>query len=474
MKGDFSRNTYRQTSQYSRVMMQQGRVQIDADWNEQTSILLDYMRTLTRDLFGDYAGPADDCGFRIVTRANIGSPSESEVSLPTAAALDANDILILPGRYYVSGIPVENSNVIAYDAQLGASLEDELPNSLNDMSWLAYLDVWEDFVSADQDDHIREVALGGADTCGRARVNWRVRVMFGSDSVEQLRSAQLRAGTALLKVVANTVETGDMLCSIDPDARYRGPENQLYRIEIQTGSAAGTQPTFKWSRDNGSVTFPVTKSTGTSVTLAHLGRDDATGLVAGDWVELIDDARLAASGVGQMAQVSAIDPHDLVVTLTLPEGAPALTSYEEEAARSGHALLRRWDHRGEAAEKGKGAIIATPGAKIELEDGVIAEFQAGDFRAGDYWYIPARVLTGDVEWEGLAVANGFRPPDGPHHFYAPLAIGNASGVVDQRCRIARLRCIDSARAAEAPVREVKDKVTVKTPLTRRGAAKEDR
>jgi Family of unknown function (DUF6519) len=221
------------------------------------------------------------------------------------------------------------------------------------------------------------------------------------------------------------------------------------------------------------VTFPVTESIGTSVSLAHLGRDDATGLVVGDWVELIDDARLAAFGVGQMAQVSTIDPHDLRVELALPEGALGLTSYKDATARSSHALVRRWDHRGAAAEKGKGAIIATPGEKIELEDGIIVEFKSGDFRPGDYWYVPARVLTGDVEWEGLPGPDGFRSPDGPRHVCAPLAFGNADGVEDRRCQIARLSCVDSTNAAEPPPREVKDNVVVKPPLTRKGAAKED-
>ncbi|HEX3531938.1 MAG TPA: DUF6519 domain-containing protein, partial [Thermoanaerobaculia bacterium] len=35
MKGDFSRDTFRKRKHYNRVRMQQGRVQLDADWNEQ-------------------------------------------------------------------------------------------------------------------------------------------------------------------------------------------------------------------------------------------------------------------------------------------------------------------------------------------------------------------------------------------------------------------------------------------------------
>ena len=43
MKGDFTRDTFDRTKHYSRVLMQQGRVTLDADWNEQTAILLHYL-----------------------------------------------------------------------------------------------------------------------------------------------------------------------------------------------------------------------------------------------------------------------------------------------------------------------------------------------------------------------------------------------------------------------------------------------
>ena len=46
MKGDFSRNTFDPGNHYSAVLMQQGRVQVDADWNEQAAIGLHYLRRL--------------------------------------------------------------------------------------------------------------------------------------------------------------------------------------------------------------------------------------------------------------------------------------------------------------------------------------------------------------------------------------------------------------------------------------------
>jgi hypothetical protein len=44
---------------------QQGRVQLDADGNEQIAIFWHYLRTLVTDLIGPHGGPAHDLGFAI-------------------------------------------------------------------------------------------------------------------------------------------------------------------------------------------------------------------------------------------------------------------------------------------------------------------------------------------------------------------------------------------------------------------------
>ncbi|MEO8973927.1 MAG: DUF6519 domain-containing protein, partial [Ktedonobacteraceae bacterium] len=64
-KTDITRDTYKKHKNFSRVLMQQGRVQLDADWNEQTDILLHYLRRITTDIIGPHAGPSDDLGFGI-------------------------------------------------------------------------------------------------------------------------------------------------------------------------------------------------------------------------------------------------------------------------------------------------------------------------------------------------------------------------------------------------------------------------
>ena len=57
MRGDFSRLTFRPDRHYSSVRLQQGRVQVDADWNEQIDIALHRDEMATGDIVGPAGAP---------------------------------------------------------------------------------------------------------------------------------------------------------------------------------------------------------------------------------------------------------------------------------------------------------------------------------------------------------------------------------------------------------------------------------
>jgi len=63
---------------------------------------------------------------------------------------------------------------------------------------------------------------------------------------------------------------------------------------------------------------------------------------------------------------------------------------------------------------------------IDLEDGIQVMFSPGGvYRSGDYWTMPARVATGQIEWPSTPDANGVEvndavAPEGVEHHYAPL------------------------------------------------------
>jgi len=91
MKADLTRDTFHPAKHYARVVMQQGRVQLDADWNEQASILLRYLQALATDLIGPAGGPQDNYGFEVVP-IDGSNPRDFQIGF---------------GRYYVGGLLCE-------------------------------------------------------------------------------------------------------------------------------------------------------------------------------------------------------------------------------------------------------------------------------------------------------------------------------------------------------------------------------
>ncbi|MCO1577847.1 DUF6519 domain-containing protein [Crossiella sp. SN42] len=431
MHGDFSRLTFRPDKRFSAVLAQQGRVQLDAEANEQVLISQHRHRTAISDLIGRRGGPRDANGFRIAFVPKGKEPA---------------DLKIHGGRYYVDGILVEATRPPrgvpvpdepetdpapppaaewTYwdqpDAHRDRERQDEA-HHLPDLPFLAYLLVTEHLVTAIQDPEIRETALGPAlpDTTARTKVSWQVLPLTAKDGLqipdrptpESLTAAfdswvdRGRATARLAARAERPARTEDDPCLSAPDARFRGLENQLYRVEIHLG---GKQPTFKWSRENGSVTLPVSTVDKTWVTLAEGARDRKLGLSIGDWVELADDASVARGEAGPLAQVRDLDTEALRVELSREPGTGV--------GRPGrHAFLRRWDQRGDA-------IRIEEGRWLDLEDGVQVWFATGGrYRGGDYWLIPARTLSGEVEWpRDERGAPLLQDPHGIRRHYAPLA-----------------------------------------------------
>lgn len=451
MKGDFSRDTFDPNKRYSRVLQQQGRVQLDADWNEQGAILLHQLRLMARDLIGAHGAPAAKPGFAIIT-----NPLDGNLPGGAAASLTTGSFLIGPGRYYVDGILVENEGYVPYHHQTGFPFDDVTsPDALKDVkeTVLVYLDVWERLVTAAEDPAIADPALGGADSAARAQVVWQVKVLrdpTGASLTCGSACSLLKVGSGALQARARLEKPATDLCAIPPDSRYRGAENQLYRVEIHRGGGAA-EATFKWSRENGSVLFAVLRhgSAGQGrlrVELGHLGRDARLGLTAGDWVELFGEAEVMRNRADALLKVVEVDRDRLAVTL---EGTSGV------AAGADGLLLRRWDQR--AGADGNGVALK-PQEWVELEDGVCVRFSnSGEYRTGDHWLIPARTATGSVEWPAERGKDGTpevdqdgnpvpaaRPPRGPVHAYAPLALvrggerqgdGLGLGVVrDCRCQ----------------------------------------
>ncbi len=456
MKGDFSRDTFDSRNHFLRVLMQQGRVQIDADWNEQAAILLHYMQTLAKDIIGPYGGPKGNCGFQIIASeadlrkdlADKGLMDNTKIDSivkELAPALNEGKFLIGPGRYYVDGLICENDKYLSYIQQKDFHHDSVKNEDIfgNDSSpAFVYLDVWERHLAwhelpSSEVPGIREVALGGPDTATRSRIVWQVKFYQPAngkcaDLIKTITDYLQPDNRGRLRAKARgTTSANKSQCIIPPKARYRGCENQLYRVEVHRSGTA-KDATFKWSRENGSVVYPIRNGSiqipvpnPMIVTLDNLGKDDRFSLDEGDWVEFVYEDYTLKNLAYPMLKVEELDLINMVATLKWEVDNPcvATTNFEQP-------YLRRWDQ----SDKGKSKVEAFGDIHItendgddwiELEDGIQIQFskmpEEHKYRTGDYWLIPARTENGDVEWPKDGDDPQSVRPHGVEHHYAPLA-----------------------------------------------------
>lgn len=520
--GDFSRDTNDPRKHYSGVLMQQGRVQLDADWNEQLALQLYRTELEARDVIGACGVPKKVGGFEI------------------GLAPGGQDLTISPGRIYVDGLLCESdaarvpirfvqnapnraevdnlwvdggalaqgqwveisaanksgtdllritdvdtqlhrltfgANVTAYQNQGpahirrvatlltqpdfpaasiadlitgGASAQPASPptqsplgsppsSGLADGVYLVFLHAWKREVTALDDPHIREVALGGPDTATRLKNIWQVKLLrvgpsspptspagspptsppggdlkCGSDFAEW--DALVAAPTGLMNAQTKPPQDEIDPCLLPPTAGFTRLENQLYRVEVQRGGARG-EATFKWSRDNAVVRTSITDVNGAVLTVADVGRDEVLGFAGGQWVEITDEESVLKGAPRQLAQIDQIDPTTREVTLkTTPTGLNGRKNLQ----------LVRWDQTADVGADG----VAMTDDWIDLEGGVQVLFTEGVYRAGDFWLIPARTATGEIEWPPFARPNtdpAAQPPLGVQHHFCRLALVQVFG-----------------------------------------------
>ncbi len=444
MYGDVSRDTSQRArrARHTRVLLQQGRPLLDADFNEQSAIHHDFLRALIVDLEGRGWRPA---------------PAQFSITGPDPKS----GFQISAGHFYVDGILCENAVERTYAKQQFASPGELIPES----NFLVYLECWERHVSATQLPDLREIALGGPDTAARTQIVWQVRVAtenwvnLESDraitaskasaapqaqkdalkkTIDDAREAlvkeigtfsaslapkardwfdALAAVRPRLRAMAKREPADTEACTLAADARYRGLDNQLYRVEVHQG---GSQPTFKWSRENGSVLFAVRGNIEingglATIPLETLGHDRRTGLCVGDWVEITNEHIEVGGLAGPLAKITEIDRMRRSIVVSIASSLP----------EDGTIVVRRWDQTEHVGSDG--CVAVSQGLDpvwIPLERGVQIQFEAGGvYRTGDYWLIPARVASGDVLWPRQGDVAVYREPDGVERHRA--AIGHA-------------------------------------------------
>ena len=407
---------------FSGVLMQQGRVQLDADWNELVGIISRRMRAETTDIIG---------------RGTV--PTETPDGFKIAIAADGT-LTIGRGRIYVDGLLAENhgKTPLEFDPVL-AETRGTLPMPFNEQPYfpnvaniapaptqggphLVYLDVWPREVTYLENPDLLEKAVG-VDTATRLQTVWQMRVLENAGAGITCATPDdqipgwpdiVRPSDGRLSTDAVGVAATDDPCVIPPSGGYRGLENRLYRVEIHDGGVAGTA-TFKWSRDNASIMTSVTAIPALDklivarvcarqhAALQHWRLDRNYRRLAG--IRAIARPDLPDQGRGRChayhhADESAASGHIRGRRAGQHRSTTSHAHQALEPAGQGHGHEWKFARGFEHVRQQRCDSVPASGTSTVLEDGVQITFDtpnAGIYRVGDFWYFAARTADASVE-----------------------------------------------------------------------------
>ena len=441
MSGDYSRKRFNPEDHYQGVLRQQGRVDLDADWNEYVDLQDRRWRAESIDIIG-----------------RCGVPSETQDGFKIHGPVP--DLTVGQGRIYVDGLLAENHGV---NPQFNSTLEENYgttPIPVNEQPYgtgtvevpegrsLVYLDVWRREVTHLQDPDLIEPVVN-IDTTTRYQTAWQVKLIDDiaadvtcetplTDIAKWVGENSPSSARLTTSTVAVTAEPEP--CLVPPSGGYRGLDNHLYRIEVHGGNATETK--IKWSRENAHVaTHVLAILTGRSgIQVESLGRDDVLRFNNGDWVEITNDPREFEGKSGIMCKVTTVD--DTAQTMTFSEALPSADFQEGAVDAAEHWRVIRWDQSGsvlrpdgtelinlEATSDGL-ILLTAANPSFVLENGIQATLSKagnGPVHVGDYWCFAARTAGADIERLDQA------PPHGVHHHFCKLAIVEPDGTI-RDCR----------------------------------------
>ncbi len=463
MPGDYSRKTFNSKNHYIGVLNQQGRVQLDADWNEQVELTERRFRAETVDIIGRCVVPKETPdGFKIEVAGGtftigpgriyvdgmlaenhgkpaleLGSPPGGGINSPPVSSIEFDSVLA--EERGTEPVPYEEQPYLLEAPELPVGS----PPTAADGPHLVYIDVWQREVTFLKNPDLIEKAVG-IDTTVRLQTVWQVKILpnIGNGVTCSTLDDQIpgwiektRPSAGRLTTEAVGVSDDRDPCLIPTGGGYRGLENRLYRVEIHRGGVQGNVATFKWSRDNAIMASNVTSiKDSDQLVVDRMGFDSVMRFHGGEWVEITDDRREFSGLPGIIRRIKEVEDTTQTIFLTenLPVGAFP-TSSQGQTDPKRHTRIKRWDQSGRVnypdgnsyfdldSPASTGAIpVPSEGMSIMLEDGVQITFytdhSGGELRTGDYWLFAAR--TADASVEPLTMA----PPKGIHHHYGRLAV----------------------------------------------------
>jgi hypothetical protein len=418
VKGDFSSFKFKPGSNYLSVFKQQGRVDLDSDWNEQTEIWNERQRQLICDLLGGLAVPL--CPNKI-TPDNSSALKIDKFSRGPGGIIDFS---IGCGIAYIGGFPCWFENNMMFKAQPDYP-EPEIPEGTGDI--LAYVEVWNKTINYIDDETIREPALGGPDTCLRKKLIAQVKFKYVPDNIdtpgkaeEHIRATFTENDLLLtLKIEETPYQIPISFGEVDMGGGLI-PGNLHFRIELHRGvdSDGGYSEGFKWSDENAATVVRVLEVAGSnSLVVEEAEAVTGESLKVGDWVEISNFLTEHHRQGGHMARIDEITQDETGLQVILDSEIHPLLRRFQIGGRSKPKYflaprLRRW----------AGYISpVSADAVYDLGRGIKATFHYGgkkyDFHPGNYWTFAIRDRAHNKRFAPQKAL-----PDGVDIYRHPLAI----------------------------------------------------
>lgn len=425
MSADRGRLTHYPPRKYREVVSQQGRVLLDADANESQRIGTEELRREALDVVGPVGTPDD--GYQVV---------------PSGSAFQVNR-----GTMYVGGLRVTLESTVQYEKQPEwldnnaiAPWGDGLwrdPAVFQKLGAQVTLVLREQEITAVEDPALRDVALGGPDTCARTRllqrivaVDTKAQTCAGATAaaidfwstrglVYDPDTASLTARARLL-VTPVTNPPAPSPCDPPSASGYLGADNQMLRVMITQLDGTTNAGTLIWGYYNASMLYRATVQTATTVRLATRPVSAEFQPRTGQVVQVL----LRAADLGEGAFAAALTGHVAKLTtpyapdtqiVTLPAALP-----QPPHGNGTNVYVRLWEDQ----------VAFTVGTPVELADTglqvTITKASAGALHIGDYWQIAVRPLTPNTVYPERLLAAP-QPPDGPRMWACPLAVIGPGG-----------------------------------------------
>jgi hypothetical protein len=414
MVADIARVTYDRTRQYHFPIYQQGRVTLEADNNEATTLASEALRLETVDIIGPTGAVGD--GYEV------------------GPGTGPDGVTIHAGTFYLGGWRLELDKAIDISPQTDK-------DGISEGYFAVALLLTEQSVCAVEDQALREVALGGPDTAARMRLMQKfLRIPVKGDTCAEAKATVLgllekqgikRLDHTLQLISAATLKVAFVQgppstdpCTPAAAGGYLGADNQMVRVTVTEFS--GNSGKLLWGWNDASLLYRANCTNATTLTLVNTPVDQEHAPQPKQWVEILrtelaldDDGNFVAEQQGFVTSVPlgySSASQQIVLNDPLPQ------PYQNNR---NPLYVRLWQSSVPFSVNTPTPLDNVSGITVTISmPSTVTLPAAGTIVARPFWHFAVRPLASTNIFPQRYLENA-QPPDGPRQWITDLAVMEA-------------------------------------------------